>query len=96
MAPARRAAAGAAGAAPAATGDGVSPYDPKQARKEVVEMSISGAIAGVAAIGFTMCVIAALVTLFIIWIFPPPGTTDKATELPWTRLAPFNAAFGAS
>ena len=93
MAPAKRAAAG---AALAAADDGPSPYDPSQAKKEVVEMSISGAIAGVAAIGFTMCVLAALVTLFIIWVVPPPGTTDKATELAWTRLAPFSAAVGAS
>ena len=93
MAPAKRAAAG---AALAAADDGPSPYDPSQAKKEVVEMSISGAIAGVAAIGFTMCVLAALVTLFIIWVVPPPGTTDKATELAWTRLAPFSASVGAS
>lgn len=94
MAPARRAAAAAAPAA--AAPESASPYDPKHANKEVVEMSISGAIAGVAAVGFTMCVLAALVTLFIIWVVPPPGTTDKATELAWTRLAPFSASLGAS
>ena len=58
-------------------------------------MSISGAIAGVAAMGFTMCVLAALVTIFIAWVVPPPGTKDVASEMPWTRLAPFSAAHGA-
>ena len=57
-------------------------------------MSISGAIAGVAAMGFTMCVLAALVTIFIVWVVPPPGTKDVASEMPWTRLAPFSAAHG--
>ena len=82
-------------AAAPAEDEGPSPLHPSQAAPEVVKMGITGAIAGVALVGLAMCALAALVTLFIVWVLPPPGTKDVATEMPWTRLAPFSAQHGA-
>ncbi len=70
-------------------------YDPKNAKVDAVQLGLRGAMASAVAVLLMMCALAAGTSFLIIWLVPPPGSTDVLTEMPWTRLSPFKPEHGA-
>ena len=66
------------------------------ASKELVQLGLNSALATAFGVAVAMCALAGLLSLFIIWIVPPPGTRDLPTEMPWVRFNAFDASHGAA
>ena len=68
--------------------------DPKTADAQIVQLGLNSALAAAVGVALAMCVLAALVSLVIIWLVPPPGTRDLPTEMPWVRFSAFDPSHG--
>jgi len=78
------------------SGPSAEAYDPKLAKSEAVQLGLRGAMSSAVAVLIAMCLLAAGVSLLIIYIVPPPGAADLAGEMPWTRLHPFRPEHGTA
>jgi hypothetical protein len=89
-----RAADGAA--APPAGAAACAALDPRRAAPDTVRLGLASALVGATLVGVAMCASAAALTLFVLWVTPPPaGARDVAAHMAWARAAPFSAQLGA-
>ena len=67
-------------------------YKPDHVSDKVVRAALATALAGVGAMAVAMCVLAAAVSLFVIYLIPAPGTRDLPKQMEWARYVPWNAS----